>query len=100
MSFRDMPEGSLSREISQFYDARGFPFPDSWVVHHRFSRSTTGCVVLAHYGSTVESEVEGRRQVGPNRSMRTCVASMPASMMTALAASVKGVDPQMKTVVS
>jgi len=54
----DMPEGSLGREVSEMYRARGFSFPgtsgaaSAYLAQHDFVH------VLADYGTTMEGELE------------------------------------------
>jgi hypothetical protein len=55
---RELDEGTLGREVSKFYDARGFSFPGSpnsappLLAQHDWTH------VLGDYGSTVECELE------------------------------------------
>jgi hypothetical protein len=57
-SLRDLPDGTLGREVAKFYDARGFVFPGlpgsapPRLAQHDWVH------VLADYGSTVECEIE------------------------------------------
>jgi hypothetical protein len=57
-ALRDLPEGTLGREVATFYDARGFVFPGRpgsappQLAQHDWLH------VLAEYGSTVECEIE------------------------------------------
>jgi hypothetical protein len=55
---RDMPDGSLGREVAKFYDARGFSFPGRPGSAPPLLAQHDWVHVLAGYGSTVESEIE------------------------------------------
>ena len=57
-SLRDMPEGTLGREVAKFYDARGFAFPGQMGSAPPLLAQHDWVHVLAGYGSTVESEIE------------------------------------------
>jgi hypothetical protein len=55
---RDLPEGSLGREVVKFYDARGFIFPGRPGSAPPLLAQHDWVHVLAGYGSTVECELE------------------------------------------
>lgn len=57
-SLRDLPEGTLGRGVSMFYDARGFAFPGQVGSAPPLLAQHDWVHVLAGYGSTVESEIE------------------------------------------
>ena len=57
-SLRDLPDGSLGREVVKFYDARGFVFPGRSGSAPPFLAQHDWVHVLADYGSTVECEIE------------------------------------------
>ena len=57
-SLRQLPEGTLGRELVQFYDARGFSFPGTPGSAPPFLAQHDWVHVLADYGSTVECEIE------------------------------------------
>ncbi len=57
-SLRDLPEGSLGREVVKFYDARGFVFPGRPGSAPPLLAQHDWVHVLADYGSTVECELE------------------------------------------
>jgi hypothetical protein len=57
-SLRDMPDGSLGRDVARFYDARGFTFPGQAGSAPPLLAQHDWVHVLAGYGSTVESEIE------------------------------------------
>jgi hypothetical protein len=58
LSLRDLPEGTLGREVAKFYDARGFAFPGMPGSAPPLLAQHDWVHVLAEYGSTVESEIE------------------------------------------
>jgi len=57
-AFRDLPEGSLGRAVSELYDSRGFALPGSptgasaYLAQHDFAH------VLADYGTNLKGELE------------------------------------------
>jgi hypothetical protein len=55
---RDLPEGSLGRDVAKFYDARGFAFPGAPGSAPPLLAQHDWVHVLAGYGTTVESEIE------------------------------------------
>lgn len=55
---RDLPEGSLGRSVVNFYDARGFEFPGRPGSAPPLLAQHDWMHVVAHYGSTVEAEIE------------------------------------------
>jgi hypothetical protein len=55
---RDLPQGTLGRLVAEFYDARGFEFPGRPGSAPPLLAQHDWMHVLAHYGSTVESELE------------------------------------------
>jgi hypothetical protein len=57
-ALRDMPDGSLGREVARFYEARGFSFPGQPGSAPPLLAQHDWVHVLAGYGSTVESEIE------------------------------------------
>jgi hypothetical protein len=57
-SLRDLPDGTLGRRVSMFYDARGFAFPGQVGSAPPLLAQHDWVHVLAGYGSTVESEIE------------------------------------------
>jgi hypothetical protein len=57
-SLRELPEGSLGREVVKFYDARGFVFPGRPGSAPPLLAQHDWVHVLAGYGSTVECELE------------------------------------------
>jgi hypothetical protein len=57
-SLRDLPEGTLGRNVSRFYEARGFAFPGRTGSAPPLLAQHDWVHVLADYGSTVESEIE------------------------------------------
>ncbi len=57
-ALRDLPDGSLGREVVKFYDARGFVFPGRMGSAPPLLAQHDWVHVLADYGSTVESEIE------------------------------------------
>lgn len=57
-SLRDLPTGTLGREVVNFYDARGFAFPGRPGSAPPLLAQHDWVHVLADYGSTVESEIE------------------------------------------
>ncbi len=57
-ALRDLPEGSLGREVVKFYDARGFVFPGRPNSAPPLLAQHDWMHVIAEYGSTVESELE------------------------------------------
>ena len=57
-SLRDLPDGALGREVTKFYDARGFVFPGRPGSAPPLLAQHDWVHVLAGYGSTVESEIE------------------------------------------
>src|SRR3954452_16431532 len=57
-SLRELPEGTLGREVVKFYDARGFVFPGRAGSAPPFLAQHDWVHVVTDYGSTVESEIE------------------------------------------
>ncbi len=57
-SLRELPEGTLGREVVKFYDARGFTFPGRPGSAPPLLAQHDWVHVVAGYGSTVESEIE------------------------------------------
>jgi len=57
-ALRDLPEGSLGREVVKFYDARGFVFPGRPNSAPPLLAQHDWIHVIADYGSTVECELE------------------------------------------
>jgi len=57
-ALRELPGGSLGREVVKFYDARGFVFPGRPGSAPPLLAQHDWVHVLADYGSTVESELE------------------------------------------
>ena len=57
-TLRDLPDGTLGREVANFYDARGFVFPGRPGSAPPLLAQHDWVHVLAGYGSTVESEIE------------------------------------------
>jgi hypothetical protein len=57
-SLRELPEGSLGRQVVKFYDARGFSFPGQLGSAPPLLAQHDWVHVLADYGSTVECEIE------------------------------------------
>jgi hypothetical protein len=57
-ALRDLPPGTLGREVVRFYDARGFAFPGTPGSAPPLLAQHDWVHVLAGYGSTVESELE------------------------------------------
>jgi ubiquinone biosynthesis protein Coq4 len=57
-ALRDLPEGTLGRGVVDFYDARGFEFPGRPGSAPPLLAQHDWMHVLAHYGSTVEAELE------------------------------------------
>jgi hypothetical protein len=57
-TLRDLPEGTLGREVAKFYDARGFAVPGTPGSAPPLLAQHDWVHVLAGYGSTVESEIE------------------------------------------
>jgi hypothetical protein len=57
-ALRDLPEGTLGREVVKFYDARGFTFPGRPGSAPPLLAQHDWVHVLAEYGSTVECELE------------------------------------------
>jgi len=57
-ALRELPDGSLGREVVKFYDARGFVFPGRPGSAPPLLAQHDWVHVLADYGSTVESELE------------------------------------------
>ena len=57
-ALRDLPDGTLGREVAKFYDARGFVFPGLPGSAPPLLAQHDWVHVLAGYGSTVESELE------------------------------------------
>jgi hypothetical protein len=55
---RDLPAGTLGRDVVKFYDARGFTFPGSPGSAPPLLAQHDWVHVLAGYGSTVECEME------------------------------------------
>jgi hypothetical protein len=55
---RDLPEGTFGRAVANFYDARGFVFPGRPGSAPPLLAQHDWMHVLAHYGSTVEAELE------------------------------------------
>ena len=53
-SLREMPDGTLGREVAKFYDARGFTFPGQPGSAPPLLAQHDWVHVLAGYGSTVE----------------------------------------------
>jgi hypothetical protein len=57
-ALRDLPDGTLGREVAKFYDARGFSFPGSPGSAPPLLAQHDWVHVIADYGSTVECELE------------------------------------------
>jgi hypothetical protein len=57
-ALRELPDGTLGREVVKFYDARGFVFPGRQGSAPPLLAQHDWVHVLTDYGSTVESEVE------------------------------------------
>jgi hypothetical protein len=57
-ALRDLPDGTLGREVVKFYDARGFVFPGRPGSAPPLLAQHDWVHVLADYGSTVECEIE------------------------------------------
>ncbi len=57
-SLRELPDGTLGRDVVKFYDARGFTFPGRAGSAPPLLAQHDWVHVLAGYGSTVESELE------------------------------------------
>jgi hypothetical protein len=57
-TLRDLRDGTLGREVAKFYDARGFVFPGRPGSAPPLLAQHDWMHVLAHYGSTVEAELE------------------------------------------
>jgi hypothetical protein len=57
-ALRDLPDGSLGREVAKFYDARGFHFPGSPGSAPPLLAQHDWLHVIGDYGSTVECELE------------------------------------------
>jgi len=57
-SLRDLPDGTLGREVVKFYDARGFVVPGHPGSAPPLLAQHDWVHVLAGYGSTVEAEIE------------------------------------------
>jgi hypothetical protein len=57
-SLRELPDGSLGREVAKFYSARGFAFPGQTGSAPPLLAQHDWVHVLTGYGSTVESEIE------------------------------------------
>jgi hypothetical protein len=57
-ALRDLPDGTLGREVVKFYDARGFTFPGRLGSAPPLLAQHDWVHVIADYGSTVESEIE------------------------------------------
>jgi hypothetical protein len=57
-ALRELPDGTLGREVVKFYDARGFVFPGRLGSAPPLLAQHDWVHVLAEYGSTVESEIE------------------------------------------
>ena len=57
-ALRDLPPGTLGREVAKFYDARGFVFPGRPGSAPPLLAQHDWVHVLADYGSTVECEIE------------------------------------------
>jgi hypothetical protein len=57
-ALRDLPEGTLGRQVVKFYDARGFTFPGTPNSAPPLLAQHDWAHVLADYGSTVECELE------------------------------------------
>jgi hypothetical protein len=57
-ALRELPDGSLGREVAKFYDARGFEFPGGPGSAPPLLAQHDWVHVLAGYGSTVECEIE------------------------------------------
>jgi hypothetical protein len=57
-SLRALPEGTLGREVAEFYDARGFVFPGRPGSAPPLLAQHDWVHVLTDYGSTVECELE------------------------------------------
>ncbi|HEY1740860.1 MAG TPA: hypothetical protein VGI86_19250 [Acidimicrobiia bacterium] len=55
---RELPAGTLGREVAKFYDARGFVFPGRLGSAPPLLAQHDWVHVLTGYGSTVESELE------------------------------------------
>ena len=55
---RDLSEGTLGRAVANFYDARGFEFPGRPGSAPPLLAQHDWMHVVAHYGSTVEAEIE------------------------------------------
>jgi hypothetical protein len=57
-ALRDLPDGTLGREVAKFYDARGFAFPGLPGSAPPLLAQHDWVHVLTGYGSTVECELE------------------------------------------
>jgi hypothetical protein len=57
-SLRDLPDGTLGREVTKFYDARGFAFPGAPESAPPLLAQHDWVHILTDYGSTVEAEIE------------------------------------------
>jgi hypothetical protein len=57
-ALRELPDGTLGREVAKFYDARGFVFPGRLGSAPPLLAQHDWVHVLTGYGSTVESELE------------------------------------------
>ncbi len=57
-ALRDLPDGTIGREVAKFYDARGFVFPGRPGSAPPRLAQHDWVHVLADYGSTVECEIE------------------------------------------
>ena len=57
-ALRELPDGTLGREVAKFYDARGFVFPGRVGSAPPLLAQHDWVHVLSEYGSTVESEIE------------------------------------------
>ncbi|MCU1468326.1 MAG: hypothetical protein JWM72_4254 [Actinomycetia bacterium] len=57
-ALRDLPDGTLGREVVKFYDARGFAFPGRPGSAPPLLAQHDWVHVLSDYGSTVECEIE------------------------------------------
>jgi hypothetical protein len=57
-ALRELPDGTLGREVIKFYEARGFTFPGQAGSAPPLLAQHDWVHVLAEYGSTVECEIE------------------------------------------
>jgi hypothetical protein len=57
-ALRDLPDGTLGRDVARFYDARGFAFPGAPGSAPPLLAQHDWVHVLTGYGSTVEAEIE------------------------------------------